>query len=270
MGVPYYECRNQHQHSSKKGITMTLTQEQLDFYSENGYLKYGSVLGPDELEALQREYDYEFKRAWESGSYRNLSVGDEVTAEDKKKSDQKMFQIMQLCERNIHFRKALFNKKILDVVEELMGPNIMLFHDQALFKPAKTGGPVPWHQDNGYWHCSPANLVSCWITLDNAYEENGAMQVIPGSHLRPAHHDQTQQTTALLETVVDTSNAIVVDLLAGECMFHHCQTLHYTQPNATDRQRRALIMHFMPPGTRDREGKIMHVEFARPMLRACI
>jgi len=252
---------------------MTLTQEQLDFYFENGYIKYGSILESDELETLRHEYDYEFNKAWENDSYRNLSVGDGVTAEDKKNSNQKMFQIMQLCERNIHFRKTLFNKKILDVVEELMGPNIMLFHDQALFKPAKTGGPVPWHQDNGYWHCSPANLVSCWMTLDNAYKENGAMQVIPGSHLKPHRHAETQESKALreLQVPIDESKIVVVDLKAGECMFHHCQTLHYTQPNTTEDQRRAFIIHFMVPGTRwGPSGERMHLDFSRPMLRMAV
>jgi ectoine hydroxylase-related dioxygenase (phytanoyl-CoA dioxygenase family) len=249
----------------------TLTQEQLDFYSENGYLKYGSVLEPDELETLRREYDLEFEKAWKSDSYRNLSVSDDVSVDEKKKSNQKMFQIMQMCERNIHFRKTLFNSKILDVVEALMGPGIMLFHDQALFKPSKTGGPVPWHQDNGYWNCSPANLVSCWMTLDNAWKENGAMQVVPGSHLKPHRHAKTQESKALLELQVpDESKIVTVDLKAGECMFHHCQTLHYTQPNATEQQRRAFIIHFMVPGTRQGSGERMHPDFAHPILRMSI
>lgn len=249
---------------------MTLTQDQIDFFFENGYLRYSTVLDPAGLELLRSAYDAEFRSAWENNAYNNLSTATAKTSEEKRRASQQMYQIMQMCERNIHFRRMLFNKKILDVVEDLMGPNIMLFHDQALFKPAKSGGPVPWHQDNSYWKCIPATLISCWIALDDAFRENGAMQVIPGTHLHPSRHAAAGKETVLLETKVDESKAVVVDLKAGECMFHHCQTLHYTQPNSTDQQRRAFILHFMLPGTRGADGQIMKVSFARPMLRMSI
>ena len=80
------------------------------------------------------------------------------------------------------YRQLLYYEPLLDIAESLIGPNIQLFHDQALYKPARHGGEVPWHQDNGYWRCTPANLVSIWMALDDADEENGCMNVIPGSH----------------------------------------------------------------------------------------
>jgi ectoine hydroxylase-related dioxygenase (phytanoyl-CoA dioxygenase family) len=109
--------------------------------------------------------------------------------------------------------------------------------------------------------------VSCWLALDDAYEANGAMQVIPGSHLKPVWHDQAESTSALKQVQVDTTTREVVELKAGECMIHHCQTLHYTQPNETDDDRRAFIMHYMTPGTRWRDGSVMAVDFTRPLLR---
>jgi ectoine hydroxylase-related dioxygenase (phytanoyl-CoA dioxygenase family) len=181
-----------------------------------------------------------------------------------------MLQIMQMCERNIHFRKLIYDDRILDIVEDLIGPNIQLFHDQALFKPARHGGPVFWHQDNGYWKCAPANLISCWLTLDDVDLHNGAMQVIPGSHLHPLEHEKSKSTNILfdIESKIDSSKAVVIDLPAGGVMFHHCQTLHYTAPNTTGRQRRAFAIHFMPPGTRSlRTGEYLGVSFGRPMLR---
>ena len=94
------------------------------------------------------------------------------------------------------------------------------------------------------------------------------MQVIPGSHLCPARHSESERAAALfnIEDQVDSSKAVVVDLPAGGAMIHHCQTMHYTQPNTTDRQRRAFAMHFMPAGTKQ-NGVPMPVSFARPMLR---
>ena len=251
---------------------MAFTQEQTDFFRENGYVPYGQVLEADEIELLRREYDQAFETARHDNSYRNLSAGDRAGAEAEQTTPSQMLQIMQMCERNLHFRRLLYHERILDLVQDLIGPNILLFHDQALFKPARTGGPVFWHQDNAYWRCSPANLVSCWLTLDDVDRDNGAMQLLPGSHLRPLRHEQSTSTNALLdsENSVDPSKAVTVELPAGGCMFHHCQTLHYTAPNATDRQRRAFAIHYMPPGTKSATGEVMRVSFSRPMLRMCV
>jgi phytanoyl-CoA hydroxylase len=248
---------------------MTLTQEQLDAFWRDGYLPYRKILSDDEIELLRNEYDREFERAETGGQWRNLSAEDGAPVAVQKAHGVRMLQIMQMCERNIHYRKLLYDPRILDVIEDLIGPNLMLFHDQALFKPAHHGGEVPWHQDNGYWHCRPAGLVSCWLALDDADDSNGAMQVIPGSHLAPVWHQKRNDKDVLfnLEDRVDKARAVTVPLPAGACMFHHCQTLHHTNPNTTPRQRRAFVIHVMPPGTRVGDGEIMHADFHHPMLR---
>jgi ectoine hydroxylase-related dioxygenase (phytanoyl-CoA dioxygenase family) len=257
---------------------VALTQEQIDSFWTNGFLRVGKLLEDDEIELLRREYDrvFELARAGQ-GSFRNLSVDqtddhdddhdDEPKSTDK--VEQQMLQIMQMCERNIHFRRLVYNERILDVVEDLIGPNIQLFHDQALYKPAYHGGPVHWHQDNAYWKCTPSNLVSAWLTLDDVDVDNGAMQFLPGSHLRPVGHERSQ-TSVLLDSSshVDESQKVVVELPAGGVAIHHCQTLHYTAPNTTPRQRRAFAIHFMTPGTRSmRTNETLHVSFGRPLLR---
>ena len=251
---------------------MAFTQEQLNDFHRDGYVRLGRVLSDDELETLRENYDLEMDRARETNAYRNLSIDDGAASDAKQAAPRRMLQIMQMCERNIHFRRLLYNKAILEYVTDLIGPNIQLFHDQALFKPAKDGGAVFWHQDNAYWKCRPANLVSCWTTLDDVDVNNGAMQVIPGSHLSPVVHEQSDQTNALLDLQgVNESKAVAIDLPAGGCMFHHCQTLHYTAPNSTERQRRAFIMHFMTPGTRQEGGDnngVMEVSFGRPILQS--
>jgi ectoine hydroxylase-related dioxygenase (phytanoyl-CoA dioxygenase family) len=250
---------------------MTLTQDQIDAFHAAGYLRYGQVLTADELELYRREYDAEFAKTDGQGGATNLSVAGSQDPGANRPTKHRMLQIINMSERNIHFRRLVYNAKILDVIEDLIGPNIMMFHDQALLKPAHHGGAVTWHQDNGYWRCRPANLVSCWITLDDVVKENGAMQVIPGSHLKPVWHEKTEKSGALLdvEKIADTSKSVVCEMSAGHCMFHHCQTLHYTQPNETPNQRRAFAIHFMIPGTISElpHMKEMPVGFNRPMLR---
>ena len=229
---------------------MRLAAEQVDFFTLNGYLAVGPLLEPPELELLRSEYDAEFERAIEANNCRNLSS--DKAESGGQTAPRQLYQITQLCERNIHFRRLLYSGKLLDIIESVIGPNILLFEDQALWKPALTGGRVFWHQDNAYWRCTPANLVSCWLTLDDVVRENGAMQVIPGSHLRPLQHSEVDKKGVLLKSLLsaeDDALAVVVELPAGGCMLHHCRTLHSTAPNSTERQRRAYAMHFMTPGT---------------------
>lgn len=246
---------------------MTLTQEQIDTFWRDGYLAIGKLFNDDEVAALRTEYEATYARA---EAERDTNYRDIASAGGNTETKGKRFlQITGMCERSLPFRKLAYDARILDRLQDLMGPNIILFHDQGLLKPAFDGGPAPWHQDNSYWKLRPATLISCWMTLDDVDRENGAMQMIPGSHLTPVWHEQKDSVLQEI-TGVDTSKAVTVSLPAGGCMFHHCQTLHYTQPNTTPRQRRAYAMHFMQPGTSRADGTELHVGFGSPLVRARI
>ena len=250
----------------------TLTQEQVVRFWEDGFLVVGKVLEDDLIEEMRAEYDAEFSQERRAERpIRNLALfEDDHDHGDEDEDQQEMLQFMQISEHNVQFHNLLYHQGILDIIEDLIGPNIQLFHNQALYKPPHHGGPIFWHQDNAYWKCLPANLVSCWLTLDDVDYHNGAMQFIPGSHLRPMTHDQAQGSDVLLDMgkLVDDNQAVVGDLPAGGITLHHCQTLHRTAPNTTDRQRRALAIHFMTPGTKSaRSGETIPVNFSHPMLR---
>ncbi len=247
-----------------------LTPDQVASFHTDGYLPIGKLLDDELVGILRAEYDRLFAEARQTGHYRNLAIDNTESVQEKAEAEGQMLQITQMCERSVLYRRLLYDDRILDLIQDLIGPNIQLFHDQALYKPAHQGDVVFWHQDNAYWRCVPANLVSCWLTLDDVNRENGAMHVIPGSHLNPIEHHQSDSSNALLDSSdrVNADGAVVVDLPAGGVMLHHCQTLHYTPPNRTDRQRRAFAIHFMTPGTIGKEGRHLEVSFARPLLRA--
>ncbi|MDP6985206.1 MAG: phytanoyl-CoA dioxygenase family protein [Candidatus Latescibacteria bacterium] len=242
----------------------SLTQEQIDTFRSEGYIPIGKLIEDSDLEELRSEYDRTFDEARESTLYRNLSADGGAAQRHDEGAEEEMLQIMQMCERSLAFRRLLYHEPILDIAEDLIGPNIQLFHDQALFKPAHHGGPIHPHQDNAYWRCLPANLVSCWLTLDDVDVDNGAMHLLPGSHLAAMGHERGD---VLLDAgTPDPAESRVVPLPAGGALFHHCQTLHFTPPNHTDRQRRAFAIHFMTPGTRSPGGELP-IGFSRPLLR---
>ena len=248
-----------------------LSQAQVASFWENGFLVVGKVLEDELIEEMRTEYDDEFALG-RSGErpVRNLAVFEDDHDHDEEEGEQEMLQFMQISEHNVQFHKLIYHQGLLNIIEDVIGPNIQLFHNQALYKPPHHGGPIFWHQDNAYWRCLPPNLVSCWLTLDDVDLHNGAMQFIPGSHLRPMIHDQAQGSDVLLDMgkLVDDNEAVVGDLPAGGITLHHCQTLHRTAPNTTDRQRRALAIHYMTPGTKSaRTGETIPVNFSHPMLR---
>lgn len=232
-------------------------------FARDGFLPWRTVLTDQELVTLRAEYDRVLAEASADRAARDLARDGATGGEG---SGRRMLQVMQVCERSLLFRRLIHDERILAPIRALLGPNLQLFHDQALCKPARDGGEVSWHQDNGYWTCRPATLISCWLTLDDADADNGAMQFIPGSHLIEAPHVQSSTTTALLEVVVDRTQAITVPLPAGACLFHHCQTLHYTAPNHSERQRRAFVIHVMTPGTTQANGTRMPAGWSRPIL----
>ena len=244
---------------------MKLTPQQVEQFQEKGYLNIPHrLVADDHLDLLREHYDALFakKRGTTGEGMRNLAVVGESEQDETADRSEEMLQIMEMWRFDEVYRQLLYHEPLLDIAESLIGPNIQLFHDQALYKPASHGGEVPWHQDNGYWRCTPSDLVSIWMALDDADEENGCMNVIPGSHLEgtPDHGraaTEKGQLPALLEADVDENRAAPVPVKAGFGMVHHCLMLHQTNPNRSSRRRRAMVIHYMPTGTRNGKGEVM-------------
>ena len=245
---------------------MKLTQQEVQQFQREGYLKIRQrVIEADQLAVLREHYDALFaqKRGTVGEGLRNIAVVGESESDKNADHSDEMLQIMEMWRFDEEFRKLLYYESLLDIAESLIGPNIQLFHDQALYKPAHHGGEVPWHQDNGYWRCQPPNLVSIWMALDDADTENGCMNVIPGGHLEgAANHARTESERgkhpALLTAEVDAMRAVPVPIKAGYAMVHHCLMPHQTHPNRSRRERRAMVIHYMPAGTRNARGEVMN------------
>jgi ectoine hydroxylase-related dioxygenase (phytanoyl-CoA dioxygenase family) len=129
------------------------------------------------------------------------------------------------------------------------------------FKPARGGGPVPWHQDEA--HYDPRydhRSLNAWIPLDDVNPTNGCLWYIPGSHqggVRVHRHPGGRAPeVALMTDDVRENEAVAVQLRAGGASFHHCRTLHCSRSNSTEGHRRALVLVCAGPRTlRDRPNE---------------
>lgn len=154
--------------------------------------------------------------------------------------------------------EAVGDARLLDLVEALLGPGVVLFSSCWVVKPPRTGRAAAWHQDGGTWPLEPLEAVTLWIALDDADAGNGALRVIPGSHrtgLLPHDRDDRRLATELFNVAlppeaVDEAVAVDVVLRAGDVSAHHPALIHGSGPNRSDRPRRALVARYHPPTTR--------------------
>jgi ectoine hydroxylase-related dioxygenase (phytanoyl-CoA dioxygenase family) len=145
--------------------------------------------------------------------------------------------------------------RILDAVEALIGPNLLLMGSHFFCKYGPTEAFVAWHQDVTYWGLEPQLAVSAWYAVDDSDAGNGCMQVIPRTHLDGirSHGKSSDSAGNLLSvnqavevTNEELQNVVNIELKAGEISLHHGLTLHGSPPNRSTRRRCGLAMIYLP------------------------
>ena len=143
--------------------------------------------------------------------------------------------------------------RLLDLVEQAIGPHIVLWGSQIFCKPAGTGMAVPWHQDGHFWPIRPLATCSVWIAIDDVTLDNGAMQFIPGSQRERRlfeHVRDDSKESALNATIApgefDLADAAVDDLRAGALSLHDVFLIHGSEPNRSNNRRAAFVIRYMP------------------------
>ncbi len=151
------------------------------------------------------------------------------------------------------FLALAHHRAILDCVEAVIGPNIVLWGCQAFCKPGGDGMAVPMHQDGQYWPIRPLATCTVWIAIDDVDAENGCMQVVPGSHreARLYHHDTLSRSDVVLTqrvTAEALSDRAVVDitLAAGQMSLHDVHLIHGSNANRSARRRAGIAIRYMP------------------------
>ena len=146
------------------------------------------------------------------------------------------------------------NPAILDLVEDIVGPNIVCWASAILSKKPQDPKKVPWHQDASFWKLSPARTVTVWLAIDDVDEQNSAMMFIPGTHKMgdipvqgtgadAVFHQETAGAETLGKPVFDT-------LKAGQASLHADMLVHGSLANVSDRRRCGLTLRYCPPEVR--------------------
>jgi hypothetical protein len=142
---------------------------------------------------------------------------------------------------------------ILDVVEQLIGPDIVLWACSIFCKPAGDGKAIPWHQDGHYWPIRPLATCTVWIALDRSDTGNGCMRVIPGSQRGGVLHahlteerDDAVFTQRIEDEAYDPRTAADIVLDPGQMSMHDVYLIHGSEPNRSPRRRAGVAIRYMP------------------------
>ena len=216
-----------------------LTQEQIDSYRTDGYLAPMDGIDSADAAAMLEDLD-----AFEAAN--GISAG-------------QLQMKGHLCFRRSY--NFTFNPRILDVVEDLIGPNILSFASRFWIKGAQDGSHVTWHQDSAYFGLDPHELVTVWLAITDSTPDMGCMKVIPGSHRGAAYeHEETFAEDNLLARGqvihgIDDRDAVYLPLKQGQFSCHHERILHASDPNDTQTTRIGLALFFIPTHVRSTIGR---------------
>jgi ectoine hydroxylase-related dioxygenase (phytanoyl-CoA dioxygenase family) len=228
-----------------------LTQDQVDFFHNNGYLAGVKMLDEDQVEKLRKELD---------GLTDVHKPGHELFYEfhSNESSDANtiLFHALGAWRITPGFHDVLWNPRFLVAASQFLGNRpVRFWHDQLFYKPPKKGGVVAWHQDYSYWtRTKPLAHLTCWCGLDDSMTENGCLQYVPGSH-RWGLLDKPELAGSLMgimDYLTSEQQAefhpVPVETKAGEAIFHHSLTLHGSGENKSEKPRRAFVINVFEDG----------------------
>jgi non-haem Fe2+, alpha-ketoglutarate-dependent halogenase len=153
--------------------------------------------------------------------------------------------------------ELVHHPKILDAVEDVIGPDILCWTTNFFIKEPDHKAFVSWHQDSTYWGLQPDDVVTAWVAFTPSTRENGCMQVIPGSHkidqlphVDTFHRDNLLSRGQEIAVEVDRSKAVQVTLQPGEMSLHHIKLVHGSEPNRSGDRRIGLAIRYIPTSVR--------------------
>lgn len=229
-----------------------LSEEQVAFFWEHGYLAGPQLLDDAQVETLLGELERFFDPAHEGRElwyeYHTNESGD---------PDNVLFHALGAWRLAPGFHDALWNPAFTVAAAQLLDGAVRFWHDQLFCKPARHGGVVAWHQDYSYWtRTQPMAHLTCWIGLDDATVDNGCLHYVPGSHrwdLLPVTglaNDMEAIRGVLSPEQAAAFKPVAVELKRGQCSFHHPLMVHGSYENRTDRPRRAMVLNVLRDGVR--------------------
>ena len=227
-----------------------LTDDQVEFYHNNGYLAGVRMLNDEQVEVLRDELNDLI-----DPSHPGRQLFYEYNSNESADPSKILFHALGAWRVAKAFHDLLWHPAFLMPASQLLGGAVRFWHDQIFYKPALHGGVVAWHQDYSYWtRTQPMAHLACWIGLDDSTRENGCVHYVPGSHrwqllpITGLANDMDAIQSVLTEDQKRNFKPVAIELKKGEASFHHPLMVHGSYENFTDRSRRATVINAFRDG----------------------
>src|SRR5215831_17508595 len=228
-------------------MAMTLSRAQVEGYSQNGFVSPVTALTREEAARYRAKLD-DFEGA----------IGGLLTSEATDPRYRSRTHVLLAWVHGLVRYPA-----ILDAVEILIGPDILVFTSTWFIKEPGSAAIAAWHQDATYFGLRPHLHVTAWVALTDATAANGCMEFLPGSHERgQLPHtagvvaESVNRARQAVDGAVDDRPAVHAPLRAGEFSLHHTLTLHRSQPNRSRGRRIGLGISYVPTRVRHVSEKV--------------
>ncbi|MCM5663066.1 phytanoyl-CoA dioxygenase family protein [Galbibacter mesophilus] len=231
-----------------------LTDDQVNFFHENGYLSNVKLLDEEQIKVLNKELEelMDPKHPLHHLFY-------EFSSNESTDPKKVIFHSLGHWRISEGFHDVNWNPAFVMAASQLLGDrSVRFWHDQLFCKPAKHGGVVAWHQDYSYWtRTVKMQHLTCWVGLDDATVENGCLHYIPKSHQwglldKPVLTGEMEGLFSVLnkEQVKAFENAVPIEMKKGHATFHHPLMVHGSYENKSDQPRRAFVLNVFADGTK--------------------
>jgi phytanoyl-CoA hydroxylase len=238
-----------------------LTQEEIDFYNEHGYLRIPQVFTPEEADRLADDLDrlvedWAFTSPGWSGPWRQAYMDPET----EKKS--KLTAMHDLHLYSDAWCMAVTHPKLTGAIADLIGPNVELHHSTMHIKPPQTGHPFPMHQDNPFYEHTNGRYVDVLVHLDDTSHANGEIRFLDGSHKLGAlkHITMTESgpcTPHLPTDEYDLEETVPVPAKRGDVVLFSIYSIHGSYINTTKHPRRMVRVGYRDPENTQVAGQSM-------------
>ena len=234
---------------------MIPTEEQKALFREQGFFVTAPLFDEATLDALNAECE---RIRAETDARLQGSGSSGITHRGRR------YFLPHLHDRSALCREVVTSPVLVEIAVALLGPDVRLYCNQVVLKPARQGAAFAWHQDTGYVPIEPQEYLTCWLALDDTTLANGCIRVIPGSNrwgLQPHRRDEAMGDLIGYE---GPDEGIPVPLKRGQVAAFSSLTLHCSGPNTTDHPRRAYVVQYAPsqsvnPQTGERWGDNLEV-----------
>ncbi len=232
---------------TRGGPYRRLTASESSQFDELGFVVIEDAVDAELLEAVTAEIDAfeaEFEGLLRAADHERAFIAE---------ADAITFTT-HLVARSPAIRALATSDVFVDLCSDLVGPDVNMYWDQAVYKKPEKPRRFPWHQDNGYTFIEPQQYLTCWLALTDATEQNGCPWIAPGAH----------RAGTLAHSYVDPlgfecfseppTPAVAAPVRAGSALVFSSLTPHMTGPNLTDTVRKAYILQYAPLGAQVLRG----------------